>query len=345
MPDVHRAGEFCVGTVVASDRDLFPNAVGGDIGCGMLALRFEHSRTAQELLADPEKASRLLGQWETACPGRRHHRGRAPDLPDSARAAFSHASLDAQRQGEACCTQLGTLGDGNHFLELQADEEGHLWLMLHTGSRHLGQLIHRHHLLHSQRLPTGIQAIEAGSVEGRAYCADVQVGRAWAKANRHSLAVAAARVVHEVVGAVPRWESLIDCDHNHLASELHGGRWLMVHRKGATAAHEGEPGLIPGSMATRSYHTAGKGCAESLCSSSHGAGRCLSRGEARAHISRQRLREQLTRAGVWYDPRLEATLVEESPTAYKMIEEVMSAQAKLTKSVRRLQPLLIYKAR
>jgi tRNA-splicing ligase RtcB len=343
MPDVHRAAEFCVGTVVASDRFLFPNAVGGDIGCGMLALQFHHPGPAPELLADPHQAAQLLGLLETACPGRRHRRGYAPDLPEQI--PLSHPFLNAQQSADACRAQLGTLGGGNHFLELQTDDAGTLWLMLHTGSRNLGQRIHRHHLAHAQRLPTGILAIPTDSDAGHAYLADVQTGRQWAKSNRHLLAIAAAQAIEQTLGATPLLDTLIDCDHNHLSPETHAGRSLFIHRKGATAAHLGTPGLIPGSMATHSFHTRGNGSSESLCSSSHGAGRTLSRSESRQQITRKKLREQLSRAGVWYDPRLESSLIEESPTAYKPIDAVMAAQSDLTTITRRLRPLLIHKAK
>jgi tRNA-splicing ligase RtcB (3'-phosphate/5'-hydroxy nucleic acid ligase) len=345
MPDVHRAAEFCVGTVVASDRYLFPNAVGGDIGCGMFALQFDHPMPASELLADPGKAAKLLGLLERACPGRRHHRTRIPDLAEEFRTPLSHPALAAQRNAEACRAQLGTLGGGNHFLEIQSDDAGHLWLMLHTGSRNLGQVIHRHHLRYAQRLPTNLLAILADSPEGRAYLADVQAARAWAAFNRRHLALAAVQAIEQTFGATPLLNTLIDCDHNHLSPETHRGQLLFIHRKGATSANARQPGLIPGSMATHSYHTLGRGTAESLCSSSHGAGRTLSRSEARQRITRKALRAQLTRAGVWYDTRIESTLIEESPAAYKPIDAVMAAQADLTTVTRRLRPLLIYKGK
>jgi tRNA-splicing ligase RtcB len=336
MPDVHLASEFCVGTVVASDRFLFPNAVGGDIGCGMLALQFDG---AAERLADPAIAARLLGELQEACPARRHHRRTAHTPPEELRAAvFSDARLAAQMNGDECRTQLGTLGAGNHFLELQRDAAtGELWLMLHTGSRHLGQCVHHYHLPRAQRLKSGIFALPADSPEGRAYLLDVQVARRWARENRRLLALRAADVVERLLKVVPQIQTLLDCDHNHL--EATDGHFL--HRKGATAADLNQPGLIPGSMGTQSFHTLGRGHAAALCSSSHGAGRALSRTEARDRITVSALRQQLRH--VWYDARLERQLREEAPAVYKPVEQVMRAQEDLTRIVRRLKPVLVHK--
>ena len=158
--------------------------------------------------------------------------------------------------------------------------------------------------------------------------------------------MAASRAAEMVLGASPLNETLVDCDHNHVQWESHAiesgePRGLFVHRKGATAAAEGQPGLIPGSMATHSFHTMGRGCAPALCSSSHGAGRELSRAQARNGISRAAFRRQVR--NVFYDARLEGKLLEEAPAAYKDIHAVMRAQGGLTRIVRRLSPVLVYK--
>jgi tRNA-splicing ligase RtcB len=342
MPDVHLAAEFCVGTVIASPALLFPNAVGGDIGCGMLAMRFD---AGADVLADGARAARVLAALQTLCPARRHHRKTAHALPaDFAQEHFSHPHLAAAAKSEDCRAQLGTLGAGNHFLELQSDEAGNLWLMLHTGSRHLGQRVHHHHLAHTHKTATGLLALHADSPEGRAYLADVQAARAYAKANRQTLATAAARALEQALRIVPCLDTLLDVDHNHVQPETHFGQALFVHRKGATPAHQQQPGLIPGSMATASYHTLGKGRPEALCSSSHGAGRALSRTQARQKITASALRSQLKAARIWYDARLTRSLIEEAPAAYKNIHEVMHAQADLTAITRTLTPLLLHKS-
>jgi len=345
MPDVHLATEFCVGTAVASEECLFPGAVGGDIGCGMLALQFDADAA---VLEDPQKAARLLGFLETMCPSRRHHRKLAPEWPGELRDAVpSHEQLRKDLHSSEALLQLGTLGAGNHFLEFQREQaSGSLWLMIHTGSRGFGQRVYHHHLARARRADSGIMAIQSDTVEGGAYLADVRVGRAYARWNRRLLAIAAARAAELVLHASPNMETLVDCDHNHVQWESHAvgltePRGFFVHRKGATAAAEGQPGLIPGSMATHSFHTTGLGCARALCSSSHGAGREMSRTQARNGISRSAFRRQLQH--VFYDARLEGKLLEEAPAAYKDIHAVMRAQGELTRIVRRLAPVLIYK--
>lgn len=342
MPDVHLAAEFCVGTVIASPSLLFPHAVGGDIGCGMLALQFDADA---EALADAQRAGRVLAALQTLCLPRRHHRKTAHALPaEFAAREFSHPRLTAAARSEDTRGQLGTLGAGNHFLELQADGQGDLWLMLHTGSRHLGQLVHHHHLAHAHKTPTGLMAIHADSPAGAAYLADVQAARAYAQANRRALAIAAARALEQTLHITPRLGTLLDIDHNHLQVETHFGQSLFIHRKGATPAHEGQEGLVPGSMASASYHTRGRGKAEALCSSSHGAGRALSRTQARQKVTASALRSQLQAARLWYDARLVRSLIEEAPAAYKNIHDVMHAQGELTAITRMLRPLLLHKS-
>jgi tRNA-splicing ligase RtcB len=338
MPDVHLASEFCVGTVVASEGVVFPQAVGGDIGCGMLAQAFD---VEAEALADERLAARVIGQLSVMCPGRRHHRRLGFVLPESLRAmTLSDPRLEGVMRGEELRLELGTLGAGNHFLELQADAAGRLWMMIHTGSRNLGQQVLHHHLPRARRLESGVLALDTGTSEGAAYVNDVAVARAWARENRRCLAEAAERVLAHVVGARAA-SAAVDCDHNHVQLERVGEREVWVHRKGATAAQAGAAGIVPGSMGTRSFHTVGKGEAAALNSSSHGAGRALSRTQARDRVTVSALRQQLR--GVWYDARLERALREEAPAAYKDIEAVMAAQEGLTKVTRWLRPVLIHK--
>jgi tRNA-splicing ligase RtcB len=340
MPDVHLASEFCVGTVVASPSLLFPNAVGGDIGCGMLAMPFDADADA---LRDAHTAARILGTLAELCPPRRHHGRTAHSLPPELRdRILSAPQLESAKRGEDCRTQLGTLGAGNHFLELQRDEStNRLWLMIHTGSRHLGQLVHHHYLPKTHRLDSGILALDAATPDGQHYFEDVQTVRAWAQENRRLLALRAAQALEQLLHITSLLAELLDCDHNHLATETHAGTQLFVHRKGATNAAPNAPGIIPGSMGTSSFHTLGKGHPDSLHSSSHGAGRALSRTEARTRTTISALRQQLR--NVWYDTRIERHLREESPAAYKQIDAVMLAQEPLTTPTRRLKPLLVYK--
>lgn len=237
--------------------------------------------------------------------------------------------------------QLGTLGRGNHFLELQSDDEGALWLMIHSGSRSMGQAVAGHHLKRCAIEPEGLRYLEADSEAGRAYLNDVAWARAYARANRLEMVEAVAALMAELFGVEMDEGSAIHCDHNHVRRERHGGAELWVHRKGAVSASEGEPGIIPGSMGSVSFHTEGRGCAAALRSSAHGAGRAMSRTEARERVTTRALRRQMK--GVWFDEERAGRLRDEAPSSYKDIGAVMRAQKELTRVVRRVRPLLAYK--
>jgi tRNA-splicing ligase RtcB len=340
MPDVHLASDVCVGTVLATSHLLYPQAVGGDIGCGMLAVAFDIPAAA---LADPAVAGRVLGRLGEVVPTLRRHRRHALPWPDGlARLELSHPALEAVRR-DVGTPQLGTLGSGNHFVELQADEEGRLWLMIHSGSRGMGQSIRDHHLARASPAGSGLKALDAGSDAGMAYVRDVAWARGYADANRRAMAECVAGALAEAVATRPAWETLVSVDHNHVAAEEHGGQRLWVHRKGAMPAGLGVAGVLPGSMATASFHVEGRGCDVSLWSSAHGAGRAMSRESARKAISERDLRRQME--GVWYDYRHASHLREEAPVAYKDIRAVLRAQHELVKVVRVLRPVLNYKGR
>ena len=188
-----------------------------------------------------------------------------------------------------------------------------------------------------------MMALDAAVDEGRAYLHDQEWARAYAHANRAAMADQMVAVVKELFRVAPVDSSTVACDHNHVRPETHFGETLLVHRKGAMPADEAMAGVVPGSMGTASYHVEGRGCAESLRSSAHGAGRALSRGAARERFTRHDLRRQM--GPVWYDPRMADALREESPKSYKDVRSVMRAQADLVRIVRTLRPLLVYKGR
>ena len=337
MPDVHLAEEVCVGVAVATSHLVYPAAVGGDIGCGMAALRFDASADA---LGDVGAARVLAGLYERVPRGRQQRAGFRlwPDGLDSDE--LSHPSLAGLARGDGRA-QLGTLGSGNHFIELQADEEDRLWLMLHSGSRAIGPAIRAHHAARAE--PAGhLRALDAGTEAGRAYLADVAWALRYADANRRHLIDASVEAVAAAIGGRPEESSLVTCDHNHVRRETHRGAELWVHRKGAIAAGAGAPGIVPGSMGSPSYHVEGRGDPDALGSSAHGAGRALSRTDARRTISRRDLAQQLE--GVAWDHRRADALRDEAPAAYKDITRVMRAQRDLVRVVRRLRPLLSYKA-
>jgi len=337
MPDVHLAADVCVGTVVATGSTLYPNAVGGDIGCGVAAMAFDGDGA---VLDDERAAARVLAGLYRAIPFARHGRkasGRLP--PDLDARPLNAPSLEAGK-GEASF-QVGTLGSGNHFVELQADEEGRLWLMLHSGSRGIGQAIRDRHLASCTTGRRGLRFLEAASPEGQAYLGDVGWALEYAEANRRALVDAVLDVVERALGVRGDESSRVSGNHNHVRRESHGGEDLWVHRKGAMSAARGEPGLLPGSMGTRSFHVEGRGCEEALSSSAHGAGRRLSRTDARRTLSARDVARELRR--VFYDHRRAASLREEAPSAYKDVDAVLRAQHDLVRVVRRLRPLLSFK--
>jgi tRNA-splicing ligase RtcB len=338
MPDVHLAGDVCIGVAIGTTRLIYPQAVGGDIGCGLLAVPFD---IGAERVGDPAIAGKVLAALEHAVPARRWNRRAIIDPPrDVVDDALSHPTLDAVWRREGTL-EFATLGSGNHFAELQADDEGRLWLMVHSGSRAMGPAIRDHHLKHAEAAGSGLRAIEASSSQGRAYLHDASWARRFAAANRLQIAMNIGTVLAAAVGAALQWELAITTDHNHVESEQHGGGTLWVHRKGAMAAAHGQLGALPGSMGTVSFHVQGRGCAAALCSSAHGAGRLMSRTEARRSVNARELHRQMS--GVWYDYRHAEKLRDEAPSAYKDIRAVARAQRELVKIVRVLRPVLNYK--
>jgi len=335
MPDVHAAGDACVGTATATRRLVYPSAVGGDIGCGMLAVAFDAEADA---LRDPSRAGAVLRLLGERIPAQRRSRRNVMPLPQD----LSHPSLVSAVRDEARL-QLGTLGGGNHFVELQVGEQGRLWLMIHSGSRAVGQAVKAHHLARATVRSASMLALDTATDDGRAYLHDQEWARAYADANRRAMAEHAVAAVKEALDVDVDEGTTIACDHNHVRAEQHFGGTLLVHRKGAMPADAGLAGVVPGSMGTLSYHVEGRGVADSLRSSAHGAGRLLSRGACRERFTRQDLRRQME--GTWFDPRLTDALREESPRGYKDVRSVMRAQAQLVKVVRTLRPVLVYKGR
>ncbi|HUY89120.1 MAG TPA: RtcB family protein [Pirellulales bacterium] len=342
MPDVHLAKEVCVGLAVATRTKIYPAAVGADIGCGMAAIR---SSASAELLAEERSAARLLAGLYERAPSLKHRRATAPaTLPESLlQSPLSHPRLEKLKLRDARL-QLGSLGRGNHFLEFQRDDEGRLWLMVHSGSRGMGQAISAHHAALAIRETSikGPSWFDADSPRGRDYLADAAWAEQYAAENRLAMLAAVAELLWDLFAVELDFGSLIHANHNHVRFETCGPGNLWVHRKGALSARAGEPGVIPGSMGTASFHTLGRGLPESLCSSSHGAGRALSRSEAVKKIGERQLTREMR--GVWFNERQAGKLRDEAPSAYKNIFAVMRAQRELTQVVRRLQPVLNYKA-
>ncbi len=338
MPDVHLSADVCIGVVVATSSLIYPQAVGGDIGCGMLAVALDVEAAS---LRFPRAAGQILAALNRAVPARRRNRSEiVPQPEDLESVALSNASLESIRRREGPI-EFATLGSGNHFIEMQADDDGRLWLMVHSGSRVLGQAIRDHHFARAQPVTKRLRALDATSDAGIGYLNDASWARRFADASRRAIAEQVGQVLAGTLGARICWETLITTDHNHVSLERHGGRDLWVHRKGAMSARLAESGALPGSMGTLSFHVEGRGNAEALCSSAHGAGRALSRGAARGKVTEREFRKQME--GIWYDSRLAGELRDEAPSAYKDIRAVLRAQKELVRVTRTLRPVLSYK--
>lgn len=338
MPDIHLGRDVCIGTAFATTELIYPDAIGGDIGCGMSAVALD---TFTDDLS-PERIRQFHREIRAAAPIQRQRadaaKAVADRVPDSAQLSLPGLQAAANAEGPL---RLGTLGTGNHFLELQHDDEKRLWLMVHSGSRGLGQTIRAAHADHATRSKSGLRFIAAASPAGQAYLRDMDWARRFAAESRRSMLLAVGDAAKKLFGWRLLDETIFDCDHNHINEEDHFGSPLFVHRKGAMAAFRDMPGIVPGSMAAPSFHVVGRGVPEALCSSAHGAGRAMSRTEARHRVSRQRLQQELR--DVHVDPKALAGLREEAPSAYKDIRAVMRAQRKLVRVVRTLAPILTHK--
>jgi len=336
MPDVHLAADVCVGAVVATRELVYPAAIGGDIGCGMAAVAIDSD---ESILANEALAAALMRSLANCIPHNKQPSKR--DLPpDCAPANLSSPALAkaADRDGRL---QLGTLGRGNHFLEFQSDTESRLWIMLHSGSRAMGQHISQFHPTRVKMPRSRPLAFDATSQAGIEYLQDVTWARAYAAANRLAMLHAVDALLHRVFNTSLDWPTLVHPDHNHVQRETHLGQSLLVHRKGAQSAPAGQPALIPGSMGTASFHVVGRGHEPALSSCSHGAGRRLSRADAARKIFPRELARQMGR--VWFDERRAAALCDEAPAAYKDIRKVLRAQRDLVCITRELRPILSYK--
>jgi len=345
MADAHMSEGVAVGTVFATEHAVVPGALGGDLGCGVAAVKLSIAQDTLESTSLP----RLVDALDRAIPtGAALHRGEGVEVPPHLlEAELSTATLEHTREALAR-RHLGTLGGGNHFVELAVDVDGDVWLLVHSGSRGLGAAIAAQHAraAHSGSARGGparrpLAALDTRDVEGARYLQDLAWALAFAKANRDALVSRALEVLANETNVDVATEDAIDTHHNFVSIERWFGRELIVHRKGAIAAPEGSRALVPGSMGTASYVVRGLGCASAFGSCSHGAGRVMSRKEARARISRRALESSMGR--VAYPSRLGAALVEEAPAAYRDIGQVLRDQPDLARRDTRLEPLLVLK--
>lgn len=360
MPDVHLGKGATVGSVIPTKGAIIPAAVGVDIGCGMCAVRT--TLKAGDL---PDSLARLRSGIEAAIPvGFNAHKAPVRTFSDG------HAGLRLHQQGKALgerfgalrildrmgktqggriLNQLGTLGGGNHFIEVCLSEDDEVWLMLHSGSRNIGKTLaevainwaKEIALKHDIRLPDRDLAwLSEGSHEFDAYVEALLWAQDYAAVNRELMLHLLLKLMRKQFGdAFDVTDSAINCHHNYAQREQHYGEQVWLTRKGAVTARQGEMGIIPGSMGARSFIVRGKGHAASYCSCSHGAGRRMSRSEARRRFTEKDLYAQTS--GV--ECRKDAGVLDEIPSAYKDIEAVMAAQADLVEVVASLKQVLCVK--
>ena len=359
MPDVHLGMGATVGSVIPTERAIVPAAVGVDIGCGMSAART--SLRARDL---PDSLASLRSAIEASVPhgrtdnGGRNDRGAWGELPNEHASAylplherFGAITAKHPKIGRGTVERhLGTLGTGNHFIELCLDEEDRVWIMLHSGSRGVGNRIGSYFITLAKdemrrwhiSLPDADLAYLA---EGSLYFDDYVEALRWAQdfaaLNRELMMESVVRALLASPD-LPAFDASVDavsCHHNYVSKEHHFGKNVWVTRKGAVSARAGQLGIIPGSMGTKSYIVRGKGNPESFCSCSHGAGRRMSRAEARRRFTL----EDHASATANVECRKDADVIDETPMAYKDIDAVMEAQRDLVDIVHTLRQVLCVK--
>jgi tRNA-splicing ligase RtcB len=346
MPDVHYGKGATVGSVIAMRDAVSPAAVGVDIGCGMTAVRT--SLLAKDL---PDSLRRLRAKLEAAVPvGPSQHKATAftqrdADDWDPFWHEFDELTPAVKAQAGKALHQMGTLGGGNHFIEICLDTDAQVWVMLHSGSRGIGNLLAQHHigvargLAHNRSLPDPDLAVFlARTPQMAAYRHDLYWAQDYARRNRAVMLRLICDVLRTQFPQVS-FADPISSHHNYVAEETHFGEELLVTRKGAIRAGRGDLGIIPGSMGTGSYIVRGLGNPDSFESASHGAGRRMSRTKARRQFTAADLAEQT--AGV--ECRKDSGVVDEIPAAYKDIDDVIRSQDDLVEVVAKLKQVVCVK--
>lgn len=352
MPDVHAGMGATIGSVIATKEAVIPAAVGVDIGCGMLAARTNltkhtfNERKLQRLMQEIlfrvpvgfAQRSKENTRWKSCEP-----------FEEPLKEILSHepTMLDPMVKSE-WHAQLGTLGGGNHFIELTADEEERLWIMLHSGSRGIGNIMASFFIARAKTLAKEngeelpdiyLASLKEGTEDFDWYMKAAHWAQDYAMANRQIILEDVLEALRVLKPSTELEGEIVNCHHNYVAQEEHFGETIWVTRKGAIRAGLGEKGIIPGSMGARSYIVEGLGNEESFCSSSHGAGRKMSRTEAKKRFSVNDLKAQ-TKGVVC---RKDAGVLDEIPKAYKSIDAVMVNQSDLTKTLHELKQILCIK--
>lgn len=360
MPDVHWGMGATVGSVIATQKAIVPAAVGVDIGCGMMAVRT--SLTASQL---PDSLAALRAEIERAVPkgmesnqSANHSKGGWASTPNSVARTWYDRFEDRWRKIVAknpkvdgkTSDQLASMGGGNHFIEVCLDEAQRVWVMLHSGSRGTGNRIGTYFInaakegivketLDFHLVDKDLAFLTEGSQLFDDYIEAMHFAQDYAMANRELMMVRVLEALRKHAPGFKTDKAAINCHHNYATREVHFGEQVWVTRKGAVSAREGELGIIPGSMGTGSFIVEGLGNQESFCSCSHGAGRRMSRTEAKRRFSRIDLERQTS--GI--ECRKDGGVIDEIPAAYKNIDEVMAHQTDLVEVVHTLRQVICVK--
>ena len=348
MPDCHTGLGMPIGGVLATTGCIVPNAVGVDIGCGMCAVKtnLREERLSRKILL------KIVEKIKEVIPLGFDHQQEAQDeslMPQG----YNLDDLPKTKiLYQSARKQLGTLGGGNHFIEIQREvEDGMVWIMIHSGSRNLGKKIAAEYgnrakflnnLWFSQSLP-GLEFLPMATPEARNYLKEMKYCVDFALANRQLMMHRICEIMQSFLPEIS-FEPMINIAHNYAAWEKHFGQDVIVHRKGATSARKGEIGIIPGSQGTPSYIVEGLGNPDSFMSSSHGAGRVMGRKAAIYNLNLAHEQELLESQGIIHSV-FEARDLDEAPSAYKDIEEVMLNQRDLVKPLVKLRALAVIKGK
>ena len=344
MPDAHVGKGATIGSVIATRGAVIPSAVGVDIGCGMVAL--ETSLSTGDLPEDLGPLHARIASTVPAGVGQGHDA-----VGPLARELLRDPRVElTPGQARTAGTQLGSLGSGNHFVEVCLDERDRVWIVLHSGSRGIGNQLASRHIEDAKGLmrryfieldDPDLAYLVEGTPEFESYIAAMLWAQDYARINREVMVDTVVSQFGELLGRPVEVMERINCHHNFCEMEHHHGHNLWVTRKGAIRARIGDLGVIPGSMGTRSYIVEGLGSAASYQSCSHGAGRRLSRGQARRELDLAGLRAQM--AGKAWNDRDAESLIDEDPRSYKDIDQVMDDQRDLVGIRHTLTQILNYK--
>ncbi|MDR9366145.1 MAG: RtcB family protein [Balneolaceae bacterium] len=341
MPDSHQGYGMPIGGVLATEDAIIPNAVGVDIGCGMCSLRTDR----KEIDRDDLKSIMSIIR-KTVPVGFNHHDQQQDEkwMPEL------NGNLEiVEQEYESAQSQVGTLGGGNHFIEIQKGSDGYVWIMIHSGSRNIGYTVAKHYNQKAKELNekwksetrTDLAFFPRDTKEFDDYIREMDYCIEFALNNRKLMMEMVQNAITDVLGEVD-FSDFINKPHNFASPENHFGKNLLIHRKGATRAREGELGMIPGSQGSSSFIVRGKGNRDAFESCSHGAGRVMSRNQAKKTLSVEEESKPLEERGILHAIRHKSDL-DEAPGSYKDIQKVMELQKDLIEIVIELEPLAVVK--